>query len=111
MKQMKLLKNFLNLFCKNVFYVRVRKKMRGCEFVFDSIDLLHYNLCKKSLNKSGSYIDSSEWLKSEKATINSKNNDGKCFQYALAVALNYEQTKKRIYKKISKTKPFIEQYD
>ena len=30
------------------------------------------------------------WLKTEKATINSKNNDDKCFQY---VALNYQNTK------------------
>ena len=37
--------------------------MRGSEFVFDSVDLLHYILHKISLNKIGSYIDSSRWLK------------------------------------------------
>ena len=41
--------------------------MRGSEFVFDSIDLLHYNLHKISLNRGGSYIDYPKWLK--KATI------------------------------------------
>ena len=46
--------------------------MSGSEFVFDSIDLLHYNLHKISLNRSGSYIDSPKWLKNKKATINSK---------------------------------------
>ena len=59
--------------------------MRGSEFVFD---LLHYNLHKISLNGDGSYIDSPKWLKKKKATINPKNNDDKCFQYALIVALN-----------------------
>ena len=34
---------------------------------------------------------SSKWLKNKEATINLKNNDGKCFQCALTVALNYEQ--------------------
>ena len=58
--------------------------MRGTEFVFDSDDLLHYNLHKISLNRSGSYIDSPELEK--KATINPKNEDHKCFQYALTVA-------------------------
>ena len=46
--------------------------MSGNEFVFDSIDLLHYNLHKISLNRGGSYIDSPKWLKNKKATINSK---------------------------------------
>ena len=49
--------------------------MRGSEFVFDSVDLLHYNFHKISLNRGGSFIDSPEWFKNEKATINSKNND------------------------------------
>ena len=46
--------------------------MSGNEFVFDTIDLLHYNLHKISLNRSGSYIDSPKWLKNKKAKINSK---------------------------------------
>ena len=44
------------------------------------------------------------------ATKNPKNNDDKWFQYALTVALNYEQIKKDP-QRISKIKPFIEQYD
>ena len=80
------------------------------EFVFDSIDSLRYNLHKISLNRSGSNIDSPEWLKNKKATINPKNNDDKCFQYALTVALNYEQIKKDP-QRISKIKPFINQYN
>ena len=45
-----------------------------------------------SLNYVGSYIYSPHWTKIKKATIdpvNKKNN--KCFQYAIAVALNHEQ--------------------
>ena len=34
--------------------------MRGSEFAFDSVDLLHYNLHKINLNRSRSYIDSPE---------------------------------------------------
>ena len=30
-------------------------------------------------------------VKKQKATINPENNDDKCFQYALTVALDYEQ--------------------
>ena len=46
----------------------------------------------------------------KKATINPKNNDDKCFEYALTVALNYEQIKKDP-QRISKIKPFIDQYN
>ena len=52
---------------------------------------MHYDLNKISLSRSGSYIDSPEWLKTKPPTIKPKNNDDKCFQYALTVALNYEQ--------------------
>ena len=48
----------------------LEEKMRGSEFVFDSIDLLHYNLHKITLNRGGSYIDSPKWLKNKTATIN-----------------------------------------
>ena len=39
----------------------------------------------------GPYIDSPDWIKKKKATVNSKNEDDKCFQYAAAVALNYKK--------------------
>ena len=68
--------------------------MSGSEFVFDDVNVLYYNLNKISLNRGGSYIDSPEWIKNKKATINPNNNDNKCFQYALTVALNYEKIKK-----------------
>ena len=88
----------------------LEESMRGSEFVYDSVDALYYNLNKVISSRGGSYIDSSKWLKNKKATINSKNNDDKCFQYALTVALNYEQIKKDP-ERISKIKPFIDQYN
>ena len=65
--------------------------MRESDVVYDSVDSLYYHLNKVSLSRGGSYIDSRKWLKNKKATINPKNNDGKCFQHALTVELNYEQ--------------------
>ena len=70
----------------------LEEKMSGSKFVFDGVNVLYYDLNKISLNRGGSYIDSPEWLKNEKATINRKNDDDKCFKYALTVALNYKQT-------------------
>ena len=88
----------------------LEESMRGSEFMFDSVDALYHDLNKISLSRGGSYIDSPKWLKNKKATINPKNNDDKCFQYALTVALNYEQIKSHS-ERISKIKPFIDQYN
>ena len=75
---------------------RLEESMEGSEFVFDSVGLLEYKLKKISLNRGISYIDSPEWLKNKKATINPKNNYDNCFQYALTVALNYLTIKKTL---------------
>ena len=64
----------------------LEEPIRESEFVLDSIDLLYYHLQKVGLKRGGSYIDSPEWLKNKKVTINPKNNDDNCFQYALTVA-------------------------
>ena len=50
-------------------------KMRGSSFTFDRGNLLEYHLHKISLNRGGSYIKSSDWIKNKKATINPKNKD------------------------------------
>ena len=76
----------------------LEESMRRSEFVFDSVDLLYYELHKSSLNRGGSYIDSPKWLKNKKETINPKNNDKKCFQYPVTVALNHEQIKSHLEK-------------
>ena len=68
---------------------------------------MYYDLNKIRLKRSRSYIDSPEWLKNKKAITNPKNNDDKCFQYALTVALNYEQIKKNP-QRLSKIKPFTD---
>ena len=80
----------------------LEESMKGSEL----IDLLYYEFLKISLNRGGSYIDSPNWLKNKKATINPKNNNDKCFKYAITGALNH----KRIVKdqqEISKIKLFI----
>ena len=44
----------------------LEEKMRGSQFVFDSVNLLHYDLNKISLNRGGSYIKSPDWLNGKK---------------------------------------------
>ena len=87
----------------------LEESMKGSEFVFDGVDSLYYKLHKISLKRGGSYIDSPKWLKNKKATINPKNKDNKCFQYALTIEFNHEHIGKDP-QRITKIKPFIDQY-
>ena len=77
----------------------LEESIRRSEFVFDSVNLLYYHFQKISLKRGRSYTDSPKWPKNKK-TINRKNNDGNCFQYALTVALNYHNIRKRPSKNI-----------
>ena len=82
----------------------------GSNFIFESVDLLYYSLHKIGLKRGESYIKSSEWLINTRATIDAKNNDGNCFQYAMIVALNHQNVGNNP-ERISKNKPFINQYN
>ena len=84
----------------------LEESVKGREYIFDSIDILCYNLNKISLNRGVSYINSPKWLKNEKAITNPKSNDDKCFQYAITVTLNYQNIKNNP-ERLIKIKPFI----
>ena len=88
----------------------LQNKMRGSEFEFDGVNFLYYDFNKTSINRGGSYVDSPKWLKGKKSTINPKNNDDKCLQYAVTLALNLDKIKKDP-QRVSKIKPFIEKYN
>ena len=88
----------------------LQEKMRGSDFVSDGVNFLYYNFNKISISRGGSYIDSPKWLKDKKSTINQKNNDNKCFQYAITLTLNLDKINDHP-EGISKIKPFIEEYN
>ena len=88
----------------------LQNKIRGSEFEFDGVNFLYYDFNKISINRGGFYIDSPNWLKDKKSTINPKNNDDKCFQYAVTLALNLDKIKKDP-QRVSKIKPFTEKYN
>ena len=84
--------------------------MKGKEFVFDYVHLLYYKCHKINLNRGGSYIKYPDWIKNKKTTRNPVNKKyNKCFQYAVAVALNHEEIGKHA-ERITKIKPFINKY-
>ena len=65
--------------------------MEASEFILDLFQLMYSKCHRVNFKSVGSYIDSQDWIKKKKATINSKNKDDKCFQYVVTVALIYEE--------------------
>ena len=76
---------------KEKYYKELKTKMKGSPFIFKSVDLLCYSLHKINLNKGGSYIDSSEWLKNKRATINSKNKVNGGLKNSIITVLNHKK--------------------
>ena len=71
---------------------RERDRERERNFIFNSVQLLYYK-CQDKFKRRGSYIESFDWTKHKKATINLKNEDDKCFQYAATAAIDYRAIK------------------
>ena len=84
--------------------------IRESDFIFYSVELMYYKCYKVNFKRDSSYIDSSDWIKKKKITIIPNNTDDKCFQYALTVALNYENSRWNP-EIVSTVKPFINKYN
>ena len=88
----------------------LEKSMKGSDFVFDYVESLNYIFHKIDLKSGGSYIETPKWIKKKKVTINVEDEDDKCFQYSVTVALNYDKIRKN-HQRVSRVKKFINQYD
>ena len=77
--------------------------------IFDCVHLFYYKCHKEISNRGRSYIDSPDWIKSKKVTINTINRKAeKCFQYPVTVALNHKTIEHP--EDITKVKPFTDRY-
>ena len=53
--------------------------MRESDFLFNSVHLMYYRCHKVNFKCGNSCIDTPDWMKKKKGTINLKNKDDKCF--------------------------------
>ena len=84
----------------------LQNKMKGSDFIFNGVNYLYYDP-----NRTIWILYRiSKWLKDKKCTINQKNTDNKCFQYATTLALNFNNIDKH-HQRTSKIKPFIDNYN
>ena len=71
----------------------VEISIRRTDFIFDSLQLVHYKLHNVNFKHGGSYTDSPDWMKMKKGTTSPKNTDDKCFQHEATIALNCDEIK------------------
>ena len=88
----------------------LHESMRESEFAFDYVEYLNYIFPKVDLKRSGSYTETPEWIQNKGATINCQNDDDKCFQYAITIALNYDEIGNH-HQRVNKVNPFVDQYN
>ena len=91
------------------YQIGLEKSVRGSDFIFVCVHLLCYKYHKINKSCGVSYIDSPDWIKNKKSTINPINKKNKCSQYAVTVALHHEEIGKHS-ERITKIKPFINKY-
>ena len=73
----------------------------GSEFIPGRVELLHYNFQRIDIRRAELYIVPPDWIASEKATINPKNEkDNECFKWSITAGLNYNKIKEKELKKV-----------
>ena len=55
--------------------MNLETSMRGSDFIFDSVQMMYYKCHKVNFRRGSSYIDSPDWIKKKRATINPENKD------------------------------------
>ena len=103
---MKLFKEFSFLFR---YQIDLEEPIKGSDFIFDCVNLLHCKCHEINLKRSESNIDSPYWIKKPN-NYDQFNDDDKCFQYAATVALYHEEIRTNMLR-TSKRNPFIDKYN
>ena len=100
---------FQSLLCRD--QTGLETSMRGSDFTIYCVYLMYYKCHKINPNRGGLHIDSPDWIKNKKTTINLfSKNDNKSFQYTVTVAWNDEEIGK-YPERITKIKPFTTKYN
>ena len=70
---------YLGYFVQDIKKI-LKKSISGREFIFYLVHIMYHKCHKINFRHGGSYVDSSDCINKEKATVNPKNKDDKCFQ-------------------------------
>ena len=96
---------------QNRYQNNLLESMKFSDFVFNCLQLLFYKCHEINFKRGRSYIDSPDWIKNKRTTVNSfYKNDWEYFHYALTVVLNHEEIGKNS-ERITNIKRYIDKYN
>ena len=78
--------------------------LKNINFLLKGVESITYSFTKIIVENT--FIESPDRIRNKKCTINSQNQDNKCFQYSIIISLYHKEIKNNP-KIISKIKPFI----
>ena len=67
------------------------ESLKDINFKPEGIESITYNLTETII--SNTFLESPEWTKNKKCTMNTQNKDNNCFQYSVTISLNYQNIK------------------
>ena len=83
----------------------------GSNFRYSNVDSLNIHIHEIQLKRGSSYIETLNWIKPKKATINLKNtNDDYCFAHSIVIVLYHKQIEKNP-QGIENLKPYYKHFN
>ena len=84
--------------------IEKHEDLKNINFLLKGVESITYSLIKIIIKNT--FVESPDWIKNKKCTINPQNKDNKCFQYSIIVSMHHKEIKNNS-ERISKIKPFI----
>ena len=84
--------------------IEKHEDLKDINFLLQGAELITYSFIKIIIKNT--FVESPDWIKNEKCTINTQNKDNKCFQHSIIVSMYHKEIKYHP-ESISKIKPFI----
>ena len=84
--------------------IKKHEDLKNINFLLKGVESITYIFTKIIIENT--FIESPDWIKNKKCTINPQKQDNKCFQYSVIISLYHKEIKNNP-ERISRIKPFI----
>ena len=88
--------------------IKKHEDLKNINSLLKGVESITYSITKIIVKNT--FIESPEWIKNKKCTINPQNIRNKCFQYSIIISL-YNKEIKNNPERISKIEPFINNFN
>ena len=72
--------------------IKKHEDLKNINFLLKGVESITYSFTKIIVKNT--FIESPDWIKNKKCTINPQNKDNKCFQYSIILSLYHKEIKR-----------------